>query len=506
MTRVPAIPIAKPLERPAFVALVGCVVGLVSFHLALPLYVAVLPAVVGAALYLRLRSGEEIGLVLMVAAAFWLYTDARTLVARDFPERCELSRAVVDIHYPVSAHSESVAQYGATVQMDGQPVRVLLRSDAAGIGYSMRAVADLELYRLRRDNSYHRYLLSEGYQAAGRIAHLYQLDKKPYTSLSEAMQELRAGLVADFERASAPYLTPEVRGMTYALSLGERSHLPKSVKESFTDTGVAHVIAVSGYHLGIIYLFLSSLLALGLWRWRHRRLRYALLFLGTLAYTLFTGASTATVRAFLMSSLILLAAALGRRTDKVQLLSLTVLIFLVVQPLSYLSVGLMLSVSAVWGILTFLPLFQKLITPSVRGLQLLRDAIFVSVSAQIGVLPFLFMFFGRANMSIVWSNIPLMYLSAVAIPYGLILVVMAGLFGAVPPFLLTIQDWLVGSMIRITRYFSLEAASLSAGGSMDVVQVILYYTIVVIFYRLAARQINAYSPYRHLLDEKVGMH
>ena len=61
-------------------------------------------------------------------------------------------------------------------------------------------------------------------------------------------------------------------------------------------------------------------------------------------------------------------------------------------------------------------------------------------------------------------------------------------------------------MIRITRYFSLEAASLSAGGSMDVVQVILYYAIVVIFYRLVARQINAYSPYRHLLDEKVGMH
>ena len=489
--------------------LVGCVVGLVSFHLALPLYVAVLPAVVGAALYLRLRSGEEIGLVLMVAAAFWLYTDARTLVARDFPERCELSRAVVDIHYPVSAHSESLTQYGATVQMDGQPVRVLLRSDASGIGYSTRAVADLELYRLRTDNSYHRYLLSEGYQAAGRIAHLYRLDKKPYTSLSEAMQELRAGLVANFERASAPCLNPEVRGMTYALSLGDRSHLPRSVKERFTDTGVAHVIAVSGYHLGIIYLFLSSLLALGLWRWHHRHhrhLRYALLFLGTLAYTLFTGASTATVRAFLMSSLILLAAALGRRTDKVQLLSLTVLIFLVVQPLSYLSVGLMLSVSAVWGILTFLPLFQKLITPSVRGLQLLRDAIFVSVSAQIGVLPFLFMFFGRANMSIVWSNIPLMYLSAVAIPYGLILVVMVGLFGAVPPFLLTIQDWLVGSMIRITRYFSLEAASLSAGGSMDVVQVILYYAIVVIFYRLVARQINAYSPYRHLLDEKVGMH
>lgn len=503
---MPAIPSVHSLDRPAFVVLLGCVAGLVGYHLELPLYVAGLLAIGGLVSYFIGKWGEVIGVVLLVAGAFWLYTQVRTTVSRTLPERLQLQAVPLEVHYPVAAHAESALRYDTTVDVKGKKVRALMRSTPLAGSFSMEGSADVQLYALRMDNSYHRYLLSEGYQATGRILQIRELCQKDHPTLSERMQSWRAGVVERFETVAGNRLSPEVRGMTYALSLGDRSLLSRNVRQDFTDTGVAHVIAVSGYHLGVIFVLLSGMVSLFLWRWRYRYVRFGILLVGIVAYTLFTGGSTATVRACVMSSIVLLAGVLGRRTDRVQLLSLTMLIFLVVQPLSYLSVGLMLSLSAVWGILTFLPLFQQLITPSLRPLRWLRDAVFVSVAAQIGVLPFLFMFFGVTNLSIIWSNIPLMYLSAVAIPYGLLLVVTVGVVGAVPTFLLTLQEWLVGSMVRVTRHFSLGADTLSVQGEMDLVQVVLYYAIVVVAYRLAVRQVNAYSASRHILDEKVRVH
>ncbi len=450
---------------------------------------------------------SDVGVFMLVSVAFWIYADARTTWRRESPVEQLIRQAVVDIHYPVETHSGSSIQYDAGLRVKGGVERVLLSTDVVGAGYGDRLVADVRLRRLSPDNSYRRYLLSEGYGALGRIERIYRLEQGGASfSLVGWGRRVRARLISDFEQVSASVLRPEVRGVTYALALGDRSQLPVEIREGFRDAGVAHVLAVSGYHLGVIFFLLSWVVSRALWRWRHRQLRYLLLMGGTLGYTLLTGCSTATVRAFVMSSLVLLASLFGRRTDKVQLLSLTLLIFLIHEPMSYLSVGLMLSVSAVWGILTFLPLFRQLITPSIPLLSALRDALFVSVSAQIGVLPFLFLFFGRANLGVVWSNIPLMYLSALAIPYGLLLVVVVGVVGSIPSFLLVIQGWLVEAMIRVTQYFSIGAPYLSSTGEMDLVQVVLYYSVVLVIYRLVASQINARTPARHILDEKVGLH
>ena len=353
---------------------------------------------------------------------------------------------------------------------------------------------DLDLVALLGDTlpgSYGRYLLGEGYVAQGYGQSLDTAGRA--RTIRCRLMEGRHHLISRFDSAVGDRLSAADKGLVYALCLGERLHLPRSVKSDFTSSGVAHVLAVSGYHLGIVFGLLSGLLGMLLPAYRHRRLRYLLIFLGLLVYTLLTGASTATMRAFVMSGIYLLAKLLGRRADPVQVLSLTLLFFLFLSPLSILSVGLLLSVSAVWGLMSFMPILLRLVNPSLRSLRFVWSSLAACISAQIGVLPFLFLFFGRAAGSMLWSAIPVVALSGLLIPVGLVALALPSLPGL--PRLLSL---LSGGMRAVTETFGTPALSLTVTMQYDLVLVVLYYAIVLTARELFVRLYNRRTPYDFL--------
>lgn len=136
----------------------------------------------------------------------------------------------------------------------------------------------------------------------------------------------------------------DVAGFIVALTTGEKAQLPAGMYKSFQRAGIAHVVAVSGLHIG----FLAGLVAL---LFRKRSQLGAIVGIGLVVFfAAVAGNSPSALRAAFMASLLLLAPLLGREPDKPTILSAVLLLLLLPCPYAAASVSLQLSFGAVAGI------------------------------------------------------------------------------------------------------------------------------------------------------------
>lgn len=187
---------------------------------------------------------------------------------------------------------------------------------------------------------------------------------------------------------------PEALAIGAALIMGQRDLISEEIREAYTDTGSIHVLAVSGLHVGIIYLGLGWLLGIfGLkgkkWRWP----RSAMLILAIWAFALFTGGSASVLRAASMFSFLIIGNALFRRHNIYNTLAASAFLLLCIQPRLLFDVGFQLSYLAVIGIVFFQGrIYRSWYIPNRAGDYLWKLAS-VSLAAQLTTLPISLFYF-----------------------------------------------------------------------------------------------------------------
>lgn len=207
-----------------------------------------------------------------------------------------------------------------------------------------------------------------------------------------------------------------------ALVMGQRSSLEsEALRRQFSRIGMAHLLVVSGFHVAVVvglvaYLFfaLSPLRAMPRTRW------FFMLVVAWL-FTLLTGLAVPTVRAALMFSFYVVGRFLYRHTDVYNILALSALLLLIVNPDAWLGAGFQLSYVAVLSILLFMPRIEPLVghlrQPLIRKIWQL---IAVCLSAQILLIPLLLYHFGQIPYILLWANVPMVLLSIVLIPVSVV--------------------------------------------------------------------------------------
>ena len=213
-------------------------------------------------------------------------------------------------------------------------------------------------------------------------------------SLRERMLRLRARVGREYMSRT---FEDDVLGVLSALILGDKRGLTKELRVVYSDAGVAHVLALSGMHVGIIYGILAFLLR-GLIRRRRLRWLPEVIIIAVLwAFALMVGMSASVVRAVAMCTLYAVARrASGGDSSSPHLLSLTALVMLLVRPLYLFDVGFQLSFMAMVAILWLEPhleaLFQKHRLHPV--LAYLVGIVCMSLAAQLGTFPLVLYHFG----------------------------------------------------------------------------------------------------------------
>ncbi len=139
-----------------------------------------------------------------------------------------------------------------------------------------------------------------------------------------------------------------------ALMTGVRGPIPEAVDVAFRDSGLAHILSISGLHLvlvsGILFFVLRGLLALSPYlalHWPLKQIAALAALFGAAAYMLLSGSALPTQRAFLMVALALGAVLLDRRALSPRSLALAALILLLLAPESLLDAGFQMSFGAV---------------------------------------------------------------------------------------------------------------------------------------------------------------
>ena len=182
-----------------------------------------------------------------------------------------------------------------------------------------------------------------------------------------------------------PFPSASTAPLLKALLTGDRSGLSRDTVRIFRESGGAHLLALSGLHIGILYLILSRLL----WPLGNsphaRRFRCALTVLTAGLFTLMTGASPSIVRAFLFIFLTETARLACRPRDPLRILTTALLIQLVLTPSAITSVGFQLSYLAMTGIFLLFPMLDSWYPKSSRfdPVRKIWEAAALSISCQV---------------------------------------------------------------------------------------------------------------------------
>lgn len=269
---------------------------------------------------------------------------------------------------------------------------------------------------------YASYMASRGvyYQSFLSESDLHPLSVS-FLQLKHKSERIRQKIRAIYQQ----HLTSETYPLVTALTLGYRGDLSKETKAYFQESGMMHILAVSGLHVGMVSVLLSFLLK-GIKRYVWGKWIYAFLLLGGIwAYALLTGLSASVQRAAFMFSLIMIAQLLQRRNAIFSSIALSALLILIRQPDLLFQVGFQLSYSAVVAIVSLYDIFNSCFKPKMPLAQWTWSMFSVSLAAQLGTFPWVIYYFHQFPTYFWLSNI-------VAIPAaGIILfLACAGLLSA----------------------------------------------------------------------------
>lgn len=234
------------------------------------------------------------------------------------------------------------------------------------------------------------------------------------------------------DQRSAPLLT--------ALITGNKDKLTQKTKNAFRDSGASHLLALSGLHLGIIYLVLSRLLSVLGNSLFARGVRSVTVILFSACYTLATGASPSLTRAFIFIALKEISKMSGRPQKGSQIVISALTLQLLARPQSLFSLGFQLSYLAVAGIIYINPILEKCWTPEDKGImKKIWETATVSISCQVATAPLVWHTFGTFPEHFLLTNLIAIPITSVLIPAAIGSTVLHH-FGHCPDFLVRTID------------------------------------------------------------------
>lgn len=246
------------------------------------------------------------------------------------------------------------------------------------------------------------------------------------------------------ERGLSRILSEPEAGLAKGLLLGGNHYLPKALQESFTQVGLSHMIAVSGYNITLIA---QMLLALGLLAglWRRQAVWTALV--GIVFFVVMIGLPASAARAGAMASIVFIALQTGRLAQPVNALLFAGGVMLLHNPLLLrYDLGFQLSFLATLGILTFAPYYERL---APRGLILKKfgEVLFLTLSVELFVLPVILLVFHSFSPLIIVGNF-----LVILVPFAMATAFLATLLVLIFPGAHVVVAWVAFALLTaITR-------------------------------------------------------
>lgn len=196
---------------------------------------------------------------------------------------------------------------------------------------------------------YNRYLYLQGVNSVLWLTkeEMYPISKASENTLSNILDKARAATTNAIIDSG---VGSDASAFLTAVIVGDDSYLQPDTDEAFRTSGLAHLLALSGLHVGIIIMFITVCLS---WMRPSRygyRIFYILIIAASFAYAAFAGMTPSVVRAACMVAVLCVFAIFQRRANVYNSLCVAIFLWLVINPLWLFAPGFQMSVCAVLGI------------------------------------------------------------------------------------------------------------------------------------------------------------
>ncbi|MPM44514.1 hypothetical protein SDC9_91192 [bioreactor metagenome] len=290
--------------------------------------------------------------------------------------------------------------YLDSATLDGKPVSGRLRLYAAfaeAPRYGQMVSVSASVLRSSGD-----YRLSDRYRGVYAVAFGRKMAQITGEMPTDAYGRLLALRENIGEKIAA--LFPNAPGEAKGMLLGDVSDIDENTLVAFRNTGITHLLSVSGLHVSLLAVTFSLLFRRNAW------VRFAAVACFGAFYAAITAFSPPVVRSLFMLLIALLAFPLQRRLDVVSSISTAFILLLLYNPYSLWNAGFQLSFVAVLSMVLLAPVFQQ---PLARLGSSASGLIGASVAVVIGTLPTTCLFFGQAQFLSIVTNLFVIPISSV---------------------------------------------------------------------------------------------
>jgi len=279
------------------------------------------------------------------------------------------------------------------------------------------------------------------------------LNKKEYKTL-EFNIETVYGLSDNFRRKVQNALrkynfSNDEFGVINALLLGQRQEISKELINDYSKAGAIHILAVSGLHVGIILLILTSVFKPIERLPKGKIIKTVLIILLLWIFAFIAGLSASVVRAVTMFTFVAIGLSMRKKRVVAYSLISSLLFLLIFKPMFLFDVGFQLSYLAVFGIIWVQPKFYNIWQPKNYIIDKLWQLFTVSVAAQVGILPLSLYYFHQFPGLFVLSNLIIIPFLGIIL-FGGIVVMLLAYFQVLPEIVASIYEgiiWMMNSII-----------------------------------------------------------
>ncbi|EOC99285.1 DNA internalization-related competence protein ComEC/Rec2 [Caldisalinibacter kiritimatiensis] len=271
------------------------------------------------------------------------------------------------------------------------------------------------------------------------------------------------------------YLSEKNSNLVKSMILGDSKYLENSEAKKIRDLGLAHLLAVSGLHIGILSMFIIFVLKLF-------RITPKVLIITTViilwTYGYIVGYPSSILRALVMFSCLLLSKITFRRYDPINSLGFGGLLLLIYRPLWVFDIGFQLSFSATLSLLIFTIRIKHLFLHKIGKLG---DILSPLIAVQLGIIPILAYHFNNVSFVSVFTNLILVPIMSIVVILAFVLIIVSFasaklsiVIGMFLNTLLNISDYFITFIYNKLPIVTVEVFSPS------LVEIILYFTLIFI--------------------------
>ena len=376
--------------------------------------------------------------------------------------------------------AEEIIVNGERNEISGTALILVPRYPSCQYGDVLQVTGNLETPHQFDDFDYKSYLARQGIYSIIYYPGIEVLDRGKGSKPLQWLYSFRESLSISLARA-----LPEPQGsLAQGILLGMRGNIPYYLNQAFSRTGTAHLLAISGLHIGVVIAMVISfgILIFG----RQRSIYIWLALIVTWLYTLLTGMRPPVIRAAIMGSLFLTAEFLGRQRSAITALALAAAVMVGIQPNVLWNLSFQLSFLAMTGLILLYPYFQRMgrkgITAllgdreSITGMaNMMVDSFAITLAAIVATWPLIAYNFDVVSL----VALPATFFSLPALPAIIAtssLVAFAGLFAPLAAQILGWLAWLFLSyMLLVVHGFDALPRSSLKVTTISAWQVWVYY-------------------------------